>query len=65
MDTIGLCVTTEQIGGFPNFNASNVSSLSPSIGRVTAANNVRKSLDVFKKHNISFEDILFFANPTE
>jgi hypothetical protein len=29
MSTVGLCVPTEQIRDFSNFNASNVSRLSP------------------------------------
>jgi hypothetical protein len=56
MDTAGLRVPTKQIRGFSTSNVSNVSRLSPSAGCVVAANSIWKSLDVYKKNNISTED---------
>jgi hypothetical protein len=38
-----------------------VMSISPSARRVTAVNNIGKSLDVFNKHNISLQDTFSFA----
>jgi hypothetical protein len=53
MDTAGLGVLTKQIRVFSTLNVSNVSRLSPSTRRVTAANNICRSLNVFNKHNTS------------
>jgi hypothetical protein len=59
--TVDLRVPTKQIRGHSIFNVSNVSKLSPSRRRVTAENNIRKSLDVFNKLNIFLEDTVSFA----
>jgi hypothetical protein len=57
----GLRVPTKQIRDFSTFNFSNVSRLSLSTKSLTAANDICKSLDVFEKRNISFEDTFSFA----
>jgi hypothetical protein len=56
-----LRVPTRQIADFSTFNVSNFPGLSAQQQRVTAADNICKSQDVFNKHNISIEDTFSFA----
>jgi hypothetical protein len=58
MDTVGLRVPTKHIRDFSTLNVSNVTRVSPSARSFMAANNIYKSLEIFNKHNISFEDTI-------
>jgi hypothetical protein len=61
MDTVGLRVPTKQIRDFSTFKVINVSRLNLSTRRVTVANSICRSLDVFSKHTNSIEDTFSFA----
>jgi hypothetical protein len=53
---VRLRVLTKQITAFPTLRSVMSQNLTPSTRCVTTANNIWKSLDLFNKHNISFED---------
>jgi hypothetical protein len=61
MESVDLRVSNKQFRDFSTYKVSNVSTLSPSTRCVTAAKNISKYMDVYNKHNISFENTFSFA----
>jgi hypothetical protein len=57
VDAAGFRVRTDEIR---DFSAINFSRLSRSLRYVTAANSICRYLEVFKKHTVFPEDIIFF-----
>jgi hypothetical protein len=56
MDTVGIRVSRRQIRDFSTFNVSSALRHSPSVRCASAANDICRSLDIFGKDIVSFED---------